>query len=46
MLKHLSNLIPFVPWLEGASAAIVITGRPDISKYGFRMRQFPVDLFG
>ncbi len=33
MLKHLSKSTPFVPWLEGASAAIVITGRPDISKY-------------
>ena len=33
MLKHLSKATPFVPWLEGASAAIVITGRPDISKY-------------
>jgi len=33
MLQHLAKATPFVPWLEGSHAAIVITGRPDISKY-------------
>ncbi|WP_338448941.1 nitroreductase family protein [Niallia oryzisoli] len=32
-LQHLSQATPFVPWLSDAAAAIVITGRPDISKY-------------
>lgn len=32
-LQHLSQSTPFVPWLADAQAAIVITGRPDISKY-------------
>jgi len=32
-LQHLSQATPFVPWLSQAAAAIVITGRPDISKY-------------
>jgi len=33
MLRHLSKATPFVTWLEGSAVAIVITGRPDISKY-------------
>lgn len=33
MMKHLSKITPFVPWLESAKAAIVVTGRPDESKY-------------
>jgi len=33
MLQHLAKATPFVPWLEGSQVAIVITGRPDISKY-------------
>lgn len=33
VLEHLSQATPFVPWLRGSAAAIVITGRPDISKY-------------
>ena len=33
MLQHLAKATPFVPWLEGSQAAIVITGRPGISKY-------------
>ena len=33
VLKHLSKSTPFVPWLDGSAAAIVITGRPEISKY-------------
>ena len=33
MLQHLAHTTPFVPWLAEAAAAIVITGRPDISKY-------------
>jgi nitroreductase len=33
MLMHLAKATPFVPWLESAMAAIVVTGRPDISKY-------------
>lgn len=32
-LQHLSQATPFVPWLSKAAAAIVITGRPDVSKY-------------
>ncbi|WP_071393969.1 nitroreductase family protein [Bacillus tuaregi] len=32
-LQHLAQATPFVPWLSGAGAAIIITGRPDISKY-------------
>ncbi|WP_428909593.1 nitroreductase family protein [Niallia sp. Krafla_26] len=33
ILQHLSKATPFMPWLEGAQAAIVITGRPEVSKY-------------
>ncbi len=33
MLDHLAEATPFVPWLKEAKAAIVLTGRPDISKY-------------
>jgi nitroreductase len=33
MLQYLAKATPFVPWLEGSQAAIVITGRPEISKY-------------
>ena len=33
MLQHLAHATPFVPWLAEAAAAIVITGRADISKY-------------
>ncbi|MFB5661043.1 nitroreductase family protein [Alteribacillus sp. HJP-4] len=33
MLKHLEGATPFVPWLKKAKAAIVVTGRPDVSKY-------------
>jgi nitroreductase len=33
VLDHLSNSTPFVPWLNEATAAVVITGRPNISKY-------------
>lgn len=33
MLNHLSQSTPFVPWLSSANAAIVITGRPEVSKY-------------
>jgi len=33
VLQHLSQATPFVPWLRSSAAAIVITGRPDISKY-------------
>jgi nitroreductase len=32
-LDHLSTSTPFVPWLKKAKAAVVVTGRPDISKY-------------
>ncbi len=32
-LQCLSQATPFVPWLAAAQAAIIITGRPDISKY-------------
>ena len=32
-LDQLSIATPFVPWLKEAKAAIVVTGRPDISKY-------------
>lgn len=32
-LDLLSSSTPFVPWLKKAKAAIVVTGRPDISKY-------------
>ncbi len=33
MLNHLAQATPFVPWLAGAAAAIVITGCPKVSKY-------------
>lgn len=33
MLNHLSRATPFIPWLEKAAAAIIVTGRPNISKY-------------
>ncbi|WP_102345071.1 nitroreductase family protein [Bacillus sp. Marseille-P3661] len=32
-LLSLSNSTPYVPWLTTSQAAIVITGRPDVSKY-------------
>lgn len=32
-LKELANATPFVPWLAASKAAIVVTGRPNISKY-------------
>lgn len=32
-LSELSNTTPFMPWLKDAQAGIVITGRPDVSKY-------------
>jgi nitroreductase len=32
-LKHLAQATPFVSWLKEASAAIVITGCPEVSKY-------------
>ena len=32
-LQHLAQATPFVPWLAQSAAAIVITGRPDVSKY-------------
>ncbi|MFK2827081.1 nitroreductase family protein [Bacillus sp. B190/17] len=32
-LIHLSTATPFMKWLAAAGAGIVITGRPDISKY-------------
>lgn len=32
-LQHLAQSTPFVPWLADAAAAIIVTGRPDISKY-------------
>lgn len=33
MLQHLAQATPYVPWLRSAQAAIVITARPDVSKY-------------
>ncbi|MDP4084121.1 MAG: nitroreductase family protein [Bacillota bacterium] len=33
MLTHLGNATPYVTWLKESAAAIVITGRPDVSKY-------------
>jgi nitroreductase len=33
MLDHLQKTTPFMKWLSTAQAAIVITGRPEISKY-------------
>lgn len=33
MLNHLSKTTPYVSWLSNAPAAIVVLGRPDISKY-------------
>ncbi|MGO4886326.1 nitroreductase family protein [Anaerobacillus sp. MEB173] len=33
MLDHLSEATPYVKWLKESQAAIVITGRPNISKY-------------
>ncbi|MBU8908664.1 nitroreductase family protein [Desertibacillus haloalkaliphilus] len=32
-LTHLAKTTPFMPWLEDAKLGIVITGRPDVSKY-------------
>lgn len=32
-LEHLSQATPFMPWLKEAAAGIVVTARPDISKY-------------
>ena len=32
-LDHLSQATPFMPWLKEAAAGVVVTGRPDISKY-------------
>ncbi|SDZ38732.1 Nitroreductase [Evansella caseinilytica] len=32
-LNDLEKTTPFMPWLKEATAAIVITGRPEISKY-------------
>jgi nitroreductase len=32
-LQHLSKATLFVPWLAESAAAIIITGRPDVSKY-------------
>ncbi|MCH1623985.1 nitroreductase family protein [Ferdinandcohnia quinoae] len=33
VLKELANATPFVPWLATSKAAIIVTGRPDVSKY-------------
>lgn len=33
MLIHLSQTTPYVSWLSTATAAIVVLGRPDVSKY-------------
>ncbi|WP_299095798.1 nitroreductase family protein [uncultured Metabacillus sp.] len=33
MLDHLANTTPYMPWLKEATYAIVITGRPTVSKY-------------
>lgn len=33
MLDHLSRTTPYMPWLKEAAAAIVVTARPDVSKY-------------
>lgn len=33
MLVHLAKTTPFMPWLTEAAAAIVVTGRPAVSKY-------------
>jgi nitroreductase len=33
MLHHLSKATPYVKWLENSSAAIVVLGRPEVSKY-------------
>lgn len=32
-LNHLEKTTPFMKWMTTAQAAIVVTGRPDISKY-------------
>ncbi|BCJ88202.1 nitroreductase family protein [Effusibacillus dendaii] len=32
-LDHLSKTTPYVSWLTGAQAAIVVTGLPEVSKY-------------
>lgn len=32
-LVELEQTTPFMPWLKEAAAAIVVTGRPDVSKY-------------
>ncbi len=33
MLQHLEGASPFIPWMNEVKGAIVVTGRPDISKY-------------
>ena len=33
VLLNLSRTTPYVPWLKEANCAVVITGRPEISKY-------------
>jgi len=33
MLTHLSQTTPYMPWLKEAAAGIVVTGRPNVSKY-------------
>lgn len=33
MLDQLANTTPFMPWLKEATGAVVITGRPIVSKY-------------
>lgn len=33
MLNHLEKTTPFMKWMSTAQAAIVVTGRPNISKY-------------
>ncbi|WP_411843326.1 nitroreductase family protein [Salinicoccus sp. HZC-1] len=33
VLKEMSEATPFMKWLAGSQAGIVVTGRPDVSKY-------------
>lgn len=33
MLARLSRTTPYMPWLKEAAAGLVVTGRPDVSKY-------------
>ncbi len=33
ILTRLTQTTPYMPWLAGAAAGIVVTGRPDVSKY-------------